>query len=206
MFQRINPDELNGRQKEIYNFQKSAALLADYGFNCIKLSDDWQGSDFLAHHFDGKITLKVQLEARLTVDRKYIGQDLWMNFPSTGNWYLVPHDKLVETIGQNTNWLNTTSWQKNGTYSDANPSPRLLEQLLPYRLQPGPEPSPRPTEPPAPPVSAVPVTKAIQIVQPRPGHQKLVIGRIPTSTPQSPCYAEPVTYVHRRQLARGTCT
>ena len=29
MFQRINPDDLNGRQKEIYNFQKSAALLAD---------------------------------------------------------------------------------------------------------------------------------------------------------------------------------
>ena len=160
MFQRINPDELNGRQKEIYNFQKSAALLADYGFNCIKLSDDWQGADFLAHHFDGKITLKVQLKARLTVNRKYIGQDLWMNFPSTGSWYLVPHDKLVETIGQNTNWLNTTSWQENGTYSDANPSPRLLEQLLRYRLQTGPEPSPRPTEPPAPPVSAVPVTKA----------------------------------------------
>ena len=160
MFQRINPDELNGRQKEIYNFPQSSALLADYGFNCIKLSDDWQGADFRAHHFDGKITLKVQLKARLTVDRKYIGQDLWMNFPSTGSWYLVPHDKLVETIGQNTNWLNTTSWQENGTYSDANPSPRLLEQLLCYRLQPGPEPSPRPTEPPAPPVSAVPVTKA----------------------------------------------
>ena len=160
MFQRINTDELNGRQKEIYNFQKSAALLADYGFNCIKLADDWQGADFLAHHFDGKITLKVQLKARLTVDRKYIGQDLWMNFPSTGSWYLVPHDKLVETIGQNTNWLNTTSWQENGTYSDANPSPRLLEQLLRYRLQTGPEPSPRPTEPLAPPVSAVPVTKA----------------------------------------------
>ena len=79
MFQRINPDELNGRQKEIYNFQKSAALLADYGFNCIKLSDDWQGTDFLAHHFDGKTTLKVQLKARLTVDRKYIGQDLPTN-------------------------------------------------------------------------------------------------------------------------------
>ena len=46
MFQRINTDELNGRQKEIYNFQKSAALLADYGFNCIKLADDWNGADW----------------------------------------------------------------------------------------------------------------------------------------------------------------
>ena len=56
-FQRIDPDKLNGRQKEIYNFQKSAALLADYGFNCIKLTDDWKGADFLAHHFDGNTTL-----------------------------------------------------------------------------------------------------------------------------------------------------
>ena len=72
MFQRINPDELNGRQKEIYNSQKSAALLADYGFNCIKLADDWNGTDFLAHHFDGTTTLRVQLKARLTIDQKYV--------------------------------------------------------------------------------------------------------------------------------------
>ena len=86
MFQPINTDELNGRQKEIYNFQKSAALLADYGFNCIKLDDDWNGADFLDHHFDGTTTLKVQLKARLTIDRKYAGQDLWMNFPRRGRF------------------------------------------------------------------------------------------------------------------------
>ena len=50
MFQRIDPKGLNGKQKEIYNFQKSAALLADYGFNCIKLTDDWQGADCLAQN------------------------------------------------------------------------------------------------------------------------------------------------------------
>ena len=134
MLQRIDPSKLNGRQKEIYNFQKSAALLADYGYNCIKLSDDWHGADFLAHHFDGNTTLKVQLKARLTIDRKYIGQDLWMNFPSAGKWYLVPHDKLVESIGETTNWLNTESWQENGAYSSANPSPRLLQQLQPFAV------------------------------------------------------------------------
>ena len=88
MFQRINPDKLNGRQKEIYNFQQSAALLADYGFNCIKLSDDWQGTDFLAHHFDGRTTLKVQLEARLTVDRK-VHRPRSMDELSI-RWQLVP--------------------------------------------------------------------------------------------------------------------
>ena len=45
---------LNAKQKEIFNYQKVAGELADYGFNCIKLADDWQGADFLAYHKDGK--------------------------------------------------------------------------------------------------------------------------------------------------------
>ena len=36
----IKYSDLNSKQKEIYNFQKVAALLADYGFNCIKLAAD----------------------------------------------------------------------------------------------------------------------------------------------------------------------
>ena len=155
MFQRINPDKLNGRQKEIYNFQKSAALLADYGFNCIKLTDDWHGADFLAHHFDGTTTLKVQLKARLTIDRKYVDKELWMNFPCRSTWYLVPHDGLVELVGQNTNWLNTSSWQDNGHYSSTNPSSALLEQLRPYVIEDQQKPAAAPTRPtdgaPAPP-------------------------------------------------------
>ena len=39
---KIDYCELNPKQKEIYNFQKLAGILADYGFNCIKLSDDWK--------------------------------------------------------------------------------------------------------------------------------------------------------------------
>ena len=60
MFQKVNYQELNSKQKEIYNFQKIAAVLADYGFNCIKLSDDWLHADFLAYHYDKeeKILLK----------------------------------------------------------------------------------------------------------------------------------------------------
>lgn len=34
---KIKYDDLNAKQREIYNFQKLAAVLADYGFNCIKL-------------------------------------------------------------------------------------------------------------------------------------------------------------------------
>ena len=49
----IKYNDLNSRQRERYNFQKIAGLLADYGFSSIKLDDDWQGADFLAQHIDG---------------------------------------------------------------------------------------------------------------------------------------------------------
>ena len=59
-----------------------------------------------------------------------------MNFPAGGSWYLVPHDELVDLVGQTTNWLNTTSWQKHGGYSSASPSPALLDELRPFALDP----------------------------------------------------------------------
>ena len=128
---RVSYRELNARQKESYNFQKSAAILADYGFNCIRLNDDWQGADFLAYHRDGNQTLKVQLKARLTVDKKYLERDLYINFPHKGTWYIVSHDELVDLVSQHTNWLNTRSWKERGRYSSANPSSKLLTALRP---------------------------------------------------------------------------
>ena len=123
-----------GKQKEIFNFQKVAAQLADYGFNCIRLDDDWQGADFLAYHKDGDRTLKVQLKSRLSIYRKYEGKDLWVCFPHSGSWYLILHDKLVEIVRERTNWLDTYSWEVRGIYHSANPSQRLIEGIAEYEL------------------------------------------------------------------------
>ena len=71
MFQRIQYEQLNSRQKENFNFQKVAAELADYGFNCMWLNDDWQGADFIACHIDGNNFIKVQLKGRLTIDQRF---------------------------------------------------------------------------------------------------------------------------------------
>ena len=65
---------LNARQKELYNFYKISARLADYGFHSMWFSDDWQGADFLACHIDGMTVLRVQLKARMTIDKKYLGK------------------------------------------------------------------------------------------------------------------------------------
>ena len=132
--QRIEYKQLNSRQKEIYNFQKVAAQLADYGFNCIKLADDWQGADFLAYHKDGTQTLKVQLKARLSIYKMYMGKDLYICFPHGDDWYLIPHDGLVSIVGRETSWLCTNSW-KSGGYSSGRPPAKLIQQLAEFKLR-----------------------------------------------------------------------
>jgi hypothetical protein len=121
--------KLNSRQKEIFNFQKVAGLLADYGFNCLKLADDWQGADFLAYHKDGTHTLKVQLKSRLMIGKKYLKKSLYMAFPSGTAWYLIEHDRLVALAKRHTNWLTSRSWRVNGTYSSISLNPALLAAL-----------------------------------------------------------------------------
>ncbi len=92
MFQLVAYGDLNSRQQENYNFQKVAARLADYGFNCLRLTDDWQGADFIACHIDGETFLKVQLKTRLTIDKKYIGKELLIAFLEDENCYIYKHD------------------------------------------------------------------------------------------------------------------
>jgi len=131
-FKKIKYSSLNPKQQEIYNFQKVSAVLADYGFNCIKLNDDWQGADFLAYHKDGKKTLKVQLKGRLTIDKKYVGKDIYITFPLDDKWCVIPHDHLVEIVGQCTPWLKTNSWRDVGCKHSGKPSTKLKEALKKY--------------------------------------------------------------------------
>jgi hypothetical protein len=136
LFERVRYDSLKARQKELFNFQKIAATLADYGFNCIKLADDWQGADFLAYHINGTTTLKIQLKSRLTIDGKYCDKDIWMAFPHEGYWYLIKHDRLLEKVGQQTDWLNSVSWKDMRGYSSVSINAGLLESLSEDRLGP----------------------------------------------------------------------
>ena len=132
--EKIIYEALTPRQQEIFNFQKIAGLLADYGFNCIKLADDWQGADFLAYHKDRTDTLKVELKPRLTIDRKYIGQGLWMAFPLDLRWYLIEHDTLVRLAGALTPWLTTSSWRVKGCYHTGAPNQRFRSALREHCL------------------------------------------------------------------------
>lgn len=131
---RVAYEKLTAKQKEVYNFQRLAGVLALYGFNCIKLDDDWQGADFLAYHKDGTQTLRVQLKGRATIAKQYQGKELYIAFPERGRWYLVPHDELVAIIAETSTWLTSRSWVEKGHYSRAHPPQFLIDRLTDYAL------------------------------------------------------------------------
>ena len=81
---RVDYRELNGKQQEIYNFQKVAARFADYGFNCIKLDDDWMGADFLAYHKDGTQTAPGPAQRTPDAQQEVHGQGTCTSLPAPG--------------------------------------------------------------------------------------------------------------------------
>ena len=129
-------EKLNARQQENYNFQKLAGVLAEFGYNCIRLSDDWEGADFLACHNDGTTTLKVQLKGRLRINEKYRDKEVYIAFPDRGKWYLAPHDELVKIMGEvKAAALLSKSWKERGHYSVRRLPKILRETLSRYALE-----------------------------------------------------------------------
>jgi len=137
----INYDKLNARQKENYNFQQVSAVLADYGFVTFRLSDDWQGADFIAYHMGNKTFLKVQLKGRVYFSKKYKGKQLHITFRSKdGTWYLYPHDKILKKVLREKGIRKTSSWSKGGGYSFSYVTKELVKLLKPYIIRPTPRP------------------------------------------------------------------
>ena len=132
-FLKIEYSNLNSRQKENYNFQKVSAVLAGYGYITIRLSDDWQGADFIAYHIDGVQFLRVQLKGRMVLDTKYTGKDIWICFDYGGDWFLYPHDKFLVwalkflNVGATKNWVLAEKLEDvEGKYSWPKPSKKVL--------------------------------------------------------------------------------
>lgn len=136
-YEPIEYEQLSSAQQENYNYQKVCAVLADYGFSTIRLTDDWKGADFVAQHADSNTFLKVQLKGGLTFAKKYIGKDLCIAFPEGGDWYLVPHDELLEEIIEKLGIIKCTkAWEENGRYYIGNLSKKQRRIAEPYRIQP----------------------------------------------------------------------
>lgn len=110
---KIKYTELNSKQKENYNFHKVASALADYGFNSLRLNDDWQGADFIA--INGDNMMKIQLKGRFTVDKKYINKEIYIAFIENDVIKLYRHDDAVSALSENIK--TSSSWSELGGYS-----------------------------------------------------------------------------------------
>jgi hypothetical protein len=133
-FKKINYRDLNSRQKENYNFQKLSAVLAEYGYVTLRLSDDWQGADFIAQHIDGRTFIKVQLKSRPVFAKKYEGKDLFIGYFDGQSWYLYPHDEVLEKLLATSTVSETVSWSERGGYSWKSAPKQLRDLLEPHKL------------------------------------------------------------------------
>jgi hypothetical protein len=131
----IRYSTLNPRQRENYNYQKLSAVLADYGFVTMRLSDDWNGADMIAQHINGDTFLKIQLKGRLTFCMKYEGKDIHVAFRRGKDWYLYPHDEISKLIDAATKFRNTSAWMQDREYSFAKLTKPLLQILNPYQIE-----------------------------------------------------------------------
>jgi hypothetical protein len=113
MFKKIKYEELNSKQKENHNFHKVASKLANYGFNSMRLNDDWEGADFISIN-NGEM-IKVQLKGRFTIDKKYIDKDIYISFLEDKKVKIFKHDDALSFMPKNVK--NSKSWSEVGTYS-----------------------------------------------------------------------------------------
>ncbi|HEV7890905.1 MAG TPA: hypothetical protein VGP08_09710 [Pyrinomonadaceae bacterium] len=133
---KIRYKDLNPRQKENYNYQKFSAVLADYGFVTMRLSDDWQGADFIAQHIGGKQFLKVQLKSRLTFCKSYEKKNIHIAFRRRNHWYLYDHDELLTRLEENKYTIrNSPLWAASKEYSFYPLSQPLFRFLDDYLIE-----------------------------------------------------------------------
>ena len=124
-FTKIEYSQLNSKQKENYNFHKVASALADYGYDSMRLNNDWQGADFIAVKNDEM--LKVQLKGRFTVDKKYIDKSILIAFIENDIVKVYDHDEAVNMLPYNIK--NSDSWHINNSYSWGK-TPKIYSSII----------------------------------------------------------------------------
>jgi hypothetical protein len=120
--------------REVINRNTVVSLAFEQGFNAFLPVYDG-GVDFILYRESDGLLRKVQLKGRWTIERKYVGRDIWIAFPIAGDWYLMPHDEMVasaETDGV----TETVSWKDAGAYSRPRLSAAVVARCAPYRFAP----------------------------------------------------------------------
>lgn len=115
----IDYSELTGKEQEVYNYAKTASVLAEYGFSCNLITADKHGADFIAYHIQSATPYSIQLKgSRPTIAKKYMGKNIWIAYTdrTTNELCIYEHDAAVDLFEQTDRAL-TESWATNGQYS-----------------------------------------------------------------------------------------
>ena len=130
--EKVDYTKLNSRAQENYNADKLGALMADYGYHCMRLSDDFNGADMIALR-EGAETLHIQLKGRVMIKPEYMNKGLYIAFPINGDFYVLLHDTLVEICGDR-GYLETRAWREQGKWHVGTPPKAMIETLKPFKL------------------------------------------------------------------------
>jgi hypothetical protein len=84
--------------------------------------------------------MKVQLKSRLAFGKKYKDKELYVAFSHDNDWYLYPHDELLERVLQEKRIGGTISWEERGGYSFPTLTRQMRLLLEPYRIYGGTKP------------------------------------------------------------------
>ena len=119
MFRKIPHTEMESQQPGSYRFHKVAARLADYGFTCVHLIDNWEEANCVARHIHGKPQLKLRILGRLTIDKDYCGKDIYVAFILGNTVHLYDHDRFLRFLkdDKSRTTLTSASWTKNGHFN-----------------------------------------------------------------------------------------
>ena len=133
--------DLPSLYRERLNYQQLAGLLAYYGYECLPVTNDIRGPDFIAYHLLRRIALQVQLKSRFTLDNKYGGRNLYLAFPDKSlladrQWFLVPYDNLSKHAETFNTGKCPPAWSNvNRRYSSISIPQPLKEFLAQYSLK-----------------------------------------------------------------------
>jgi hypothetical protein len=114
---------------EVVNRNALVTVALNQGYNAY-LPVYYNGIDLILLNEATGDTKLVQLKGRWTIDKKYIGRNIWVAFPDRGVWYVAPHDEMLRLGDRHT---GTDSWAK-GTYSKSPLSKADREELASYRF------------------------------------------------------------------------
>jgi len=114
---------------EVVNRNALVTVALGQGYNAFLPVYD-NGIDLILHNEASGDTKLVQLKGRWTIDKKYLGRNIWIAFQDCGDWYVAPHDEMVEHGSRHT---STASWAK-GVYSKSPLSKTDRAVLLKYRF------------------------------------------------------------------------